>query len=139
MFQLHGQLEKDAALVCDLPLSRILLFNDARFPWLILVPRIEGAIEIYYISRTARATLMEEIALASGVLERVFKPDKINVGALGNIVDQLHVHVLGRFTRDAAWPQPVWGFSGKETYRPDELRGRLKALQDAFEKEQQGQ
>ncbi len=133
MFRLHGQLEKDAASVCDLPLTRILLFNDARFPWLMLVPRIEGAREIYSLSRFARATLMEEIALASGVLERVFKPDKINVGALGNIVEQLHVHVIGRFKHDAAWPGPVWGFPGRQPYLPDALSDRLKTLQDAFE------
>lgn len=136
MFQLHEQLEKDAPAVCDLPLSRLLLFNDARFPWFILVPRIEGAREIYSLSRDARAILMEEIALASVVLERLFKPDKFNVGALGNIVEQLHVHVVGRFKSDAAWPGPVWGFPGMEPYRPDELSVRLTMLKNEFLKDE---
>ncbi|MBI5236322.1 MAG: HIT domain-containing protein [Deltaproteobacteria bacterium] len=135
MFRLHGQLEKDAVPVCDLPLSSVLLFNDARFPWLILVPRIEGARELYSLDGDERVTLMEEIALASGVLQRTFEPYKLNVGALGNIVEQLHVHVIGRFKHDAAWPGPVWGFQGRQPYPPDALSGRLKTLQDAFEKD----
>ncbi|CAK0763623.1 HIT domain-containing protein [Azospirillaceae bacterium] len=109
MFDLHPRLEADTIGVCALSLSVVRLMNNRTWPWLVLVPARAGVVEIYQLSALDRATLMEEIALTSRVLAAEFNPDKINVGALGNLVPQLHVHVLGRFRGDSAWPGPVWG------------------------------
>ena len=129
-FTLHPTLARDTAEVARLPLCRVLLMNDRRFPWLILVPEREGAREIHELSPADRATLIEEIALASEALARAFRPDKLNVGALGNIVPQLHVHVVARAAGDPAWPGPVWGSGAAVPYEEDgiaEIRARLAA------------
>lgn len=104
--------------------------NDRRFPWLILVPERDSVREIHELSPADRAALIEEIALGSGVLERLFHPDKLNVGALGNVVPQLHVHVVARTAGDPAWPGPVWGSGAAVPYGKDEIaevRARLAA------------
>ncbi len=121
-FTLDPRLAADTLEVGDLALSRALLMNDSRYPWLILVPRGENLREIIDLDLAARATLMEEIAAASRFVQSVAGVEKINVGALGNIVGQLHVHVLGRAAGDPAWPGPVWGFGKAERY--DESRAR---------------
>lgn len=129
-FTLHPTLARDTVPVSTLPLCRVLLMKDRRFPWLILVPEREGVREIHELPQADRAQLVEEIARASAALTRLFRPDKVNVGALGNVVPQLHVHVVARFQEDAAWPGPVWGSGPAEAYADDELeeiRGRLKA------------
>jgi diadenosine tetraphosphate (Ap4A) HIT family hydrolase len=119
--------------VARLPLCRVLLMNDRRFPWLILVPERDAAREIHQLSPADRATLIEEIALGSGVLERLFHPDKLNVGALGNVVPQLHVHVIARTTTDSAWPGPVWGSGTAEPYGEHELVELRNRLSVAFQ------
>jgi len=129
-FTLHPTLARDTVEVTRLPLCRALLMNDRRFPWLILVPEREAVREIHELSPADRATLIEEIARASEALERLFHPDKLNVGALGNIVPQLHVHVVARTAGDPAWPGPVWGSGVAEPYEEGELedvRARLAA------------
>lgn len=114
MFSLHPQLERDTFFVSDMDLCRVLLMNNSLFPWLILVPRVDGAREITDLCEARqRHTLMDEIALASQVMKNFFSADKLNVAALGNQVPQLHVHVIARFVSDSAWPQPVWGNGGK--------------------------
>ena len=95
-FTLDPRLYADTALVCDLPLAAVRLMRDARFPWVILVPRITGAIEIVDLAVADRQALMEEVAQASQALRQSAPCDKLNVGALGNIVPQLHVHVVAR-------------------------------------------
>jgi diadenosine tetraphosphate (Ap4A) HIT family hydrolase len=136
VFRLHPVLEKDTIPVTSLPLSRVLLMNDARFPWLILVPQSadmrEGVREIHKLSRADQAQLMTEAMQASEILEKLFVPDKINVGALGNLVPQLHVHVIARFKTDAAWPGPVWGHSQAVSYASDELERIRSSLTNAF-------
>lgn len=134
-FTLHPTLARDTAEVTRLALCRVLLMNDARFPWLILVPERDGAREIHDLPSVDRATLIEEIAQASQILQRLFHPDKLNVGALGNVVPQLHAHVVARTTGDAAWPGPVWGSGVAVQYGAaelEELRGRVAV---AFRKE----
>ncbi|PYQ63018.1 MAG: diadenosine tetraphosphate hydrolase [Acidobacteria bacterium] len=129
-FTLHPTLARDTVEVTRLPLCRVLLMNDRRFPWLILVPERDSVREIHQLSPADRAALIEEIAQASGVLERLFHPDKVNVGALGNIVPQLHVHLVARAVGDPAWPGPVWGSGAAVPYGEDELaevRARLAA------------
>jgi len=128
-FTLHPTLARDTVEVARLPLCRVLLMNDRRYPWLILVPEREGVREIHELPAGDRAVLIEEIARASEALERLVRPDKMNVGALGNVVPQLHVHVVGRFAGDLAWPGPVWGSGPAIPYSADELeerRGRLR-------------
>ena len=129
-FAFHPILARDTVEVARLPLCRVLLMKDRRFPWLLLVPEREGLREIHELSVADRAQLIEEIARAGEVLGRIFTPDKLNVGALGNIVPQLHVHIVARRTGDAAWPGPVWGTGPAEPYPENELeeiRVRLAA------------
>lgn len=106
--------------------------KDRRFPWLILVPEREGAREIYELAAEDRAALIEEVARVSEALARLFRPDKMNVGALGNVVPQLHVHVVARFAADAAWPGPVWGSGPSVPYSEEELKILLVQLNDCF-------
>ena len=121
---LDSRLEADTIPVGDLALSSVLLLDDARFPWLVLVPRRAGIVELTDLSDRDSATLMEEIRLATGVMLDLAKPDKVNVAAIGNVVAQLHVHVVGRFRSDPAWPGPVWGFGARSPY-PDHAASAL--------------
>jgi len=105
---LDPQIERDTTAIGDLALCRVLLMRDANYPWLILVPRRIRASEIVDLDTADRSQLMVEIADASRALKAVTGCDKINVAALGNVVPQLHVHVIGRFRTDPAWPKPVW-------------------------------
>ncbi len=127
-FKLQERLAADATPIADWTLSRVLLMNDARFPWLILVPRRADVTEIFQLNPSDRATLTEEIARASEHLISITGITKINVGALGNLVPQLHVHVVARNPADAAWPGPVWGH-GKavpyDTQSRDALVGKI--------------
>jgi diadenosine tetraphosphate (Ap4A) HIT family hydrolase len=123
---LHPQLESDAGAVGDLPLSRLLLANDANYPWLLLVPRRAGAGEIIDLSEADQIQLAAEIAAVSRVLRAVASCDKLNVAALGNVVAQLHVHVIARRRNDPAWPKPVWGAVPPRDYDPA-ARERLVA------------
>ncbi|CAO3353793.1 Diadenosine tetraphosphate (Ap4A) hydrolase and other HIT family hydrolases [Azospirillum palustre] len=116
----------------DLELCRVLLMNNRLWPWLILVPMRAGAVEIHRLAEEDQATLMREIAQASRAVERLFAPDKMNVGALGNMVPQLHVHVIGRTRGDPAWPGPVWGAGHAEPYEPAEAAALAQRLADAL-------
>ena len=109
VWSLHPQLDKDTTPVGDLPLCRVLAIDDADYPWLVLVPRRAGVIEIADLAAADAARLIEEIALASRVLKAVTACDKLNVAAIGNVVPQLHVHIVARRTADPLWPKPVWG------------------------------
>lgn len=108
-FELDPRLSADAVFVADWNLCRVLLMDDARFPWLVLVPRRTGAVELDDLDTNDHAQLMHEVRHAMQCLRAVAPCDKLNVGALGNIVRQLHVHVVARRNGDAAWPGPVWG------------------------------
>lgn len=132
MFQLHPRLDQDTATVCQLPLSRVLLMNDSRFSWLILVPALPDLRELHDLDVQNRSRLIEEIAQASLVLEDLFAPDKINVGAIGNMVPQLHIHVVARRGDDAAWPAPVWGHGTAEPYGADQRTALCDQLAGAF-------
>ena len=108
-FILHPQLARDTAQVGDLPLARVLLMNDANYPWLILVPRRDGAVELIDLAEEEQRQLTREIAQVSHALKTITACDKLNVAAIGNVVPQLHVHIVARRRGDAAWPKPVWG------------------------------
>lgn len=131
-FALHPKLEEDAIEVGDLSLCRVLLMNDARYPWLILVPRCAQASEIIDLEASDRGRLMEEIAIASEAMRSVFEPEKLNIAALGNVVPQLHVHIVARYASDGAWPAPVWGVGSAEPYKTGQVHATLKSLREAF-------
>lgn len=133
MFELHDRLSGDTALVTDWPLCRILLMDDVTYPWLVLVPRRHGVTEIHELDANDRATLIEELAEASRRLHNHSHADKINVAALGNVVPQLHIHVIARFTTDAAWPKPVWGVVPGQRFGEDARDARLAELRKLFE------
>ncbi|MCP5352605.1 MAG: HIT domain-containing protein [Chromatiales bacterium] len=128
-FALHPRLAADTFAVGDLELCRVLLMNDARYPWLILVPRRDGLREIHELGTADRAMLMDESCRVAEVMQAQFAPDKLNIGVLGNIVPQLHMHHIARFTGDPAWPGPVWGHSPAVAYAD---RNRLIALRAAL-------
>lgn len=115
-FELHPRLAADSFTIGDLPLSRVLLNNDARFPWCILVPRLEGLRDLHDVPASNRTQLFDEIEQLSLALITFTGADKINVAALGNMVPQLHVHVIARREDDAAWPMPVWNAGAGQPY-----------------------
>jgi diadenosine tetraphosphate (Ap4A) HIT family hydrolase len=127
-FRLDDRLAADTVAVADLPLSTMRLMRDARFPWAVLVPRVAGAVEIVDLAPVQRAALMEEVAQVSQALRALGQCDKLNIGALGNIVPQLHVHVIARRRGDAAWPGPVWGSGAAVPYGPGEIERIVNAL-----------
>ena len=131
-FTLDPRLAADTFEIAELAVSRLLLMNDSRYPWLILVPRRPDLREIIDLDAPARALLMEEIAAASQFVRALPDVEKINVGALGNVVSQLHVHVLGRTVGDAAWPGPVWGAGAAVRYTPESAAALIAKARAAF-------
>lgn len=132
IWQLDLRLADDTVPVADLPLCEVRLMDDANHPWLVLVPKVVGAVEILDLTSSQRAMLGAEIALASRALKKLFRPDKLNVAALGNLVPQLHIHVIARFRTDIAWPRPVWGAADARPYAPEDLVERVRALAQAL-------
>lgn len=128
LFDLHPRLGADTFFVADWPLARVLLMNDARFPWLILVPRRPALGDFDEVASDDKAAFQDEIRLASQVLRSVTSAEKLNVAALGNMVPQLHVHVVARFAADAAWPAPVWGVGEAEPYAPDVAKRLVRKI-----------
>ena len=132
IFVLHPRLEADTALIADWPLCRVLLMDDARFPWLILVARRANITEIHNLIQQDRTVLMHEISRASQFLRCWAEVrggcDKMNIAAIGNLVPQLHVHVVARTRTDSAWPYAVWSRGDTVRYSPDELQRRAKEL-----------
>lgn len=131
-FVLDPRLAADTLAVGDLPLSRVLLMDDVRFPWLVLVPRQTGLVEIGDLPRAGRITLLDEIDQASVALRSLHAPDKLNVAALGNVVAQLHVHVIARFRADVAWPRPVWGVGEPQRHAPAAVAARITRLRECL-------
>jgi diadenosine tetraphosphate (Ap4A) HIT family hydrolase len=127
-FALHPSLAADAIEIARWPLSRVMLMNDARFPWLILVPERPSLREIHDLAAIDRAILVEEVARASRLLQDCLKADKINVAALGNQVPQLHVHVIARFVGDPAWPKAIWSQGAPQSMTAAEREARIALL-----------
>jgi diadenosine tetraphosphate (Ap4A) HIT family hydrolase len=132
-FVLHPQIAADTFPVAELALSSARLMRDANYPWLLLVPRITDAIDVVDMRAEDRATLMEEIVTASTALRETVACDKLNVATLGNVVAQMHVHVIARRRNDVSWPKPIWGAVPAKAYSPGEgealaakLAARLK-------------
>jgi diadenosine tetraphosphate (Ap4A) HIT family hydrolase len=127
MFNLHPRLAADTLLLGDFPLSHCLLMNDMHYPWLILVPRQAGIREIFELTTEQQQQLLRESSWVSARLSQYFNATKINVGALGNMVPQLHLHVIARYENDAAWPGPVWGKHPAEPYSTGDNLQRMHA------------
>ena len=132
MFELNPRLEADTDWVLDLQLSRVLLMNYSRYPWLILVPRIPNVREWLDLSSTDQALLLAEQLQVSQCLQTLLSPDKLNIATLGNIVPQLHLHIIARFETDFAWPSPVWGRGDSVRYPPDEKVALLGQYRSAL-------
>jgi diadenosine tetraphosphate (Ap4A) HIT family hydrolase len=127
-WSLHPQLARDTVNIGDLPLSRVLVINDANYPWLLLVPRRTDVSEVIDLDEAGQAQLMTEVAHVARALQAVTRCDKLNIAALGNVVPQLHVHVIARRRGDAAWPRPVWGVVPAAPYDQGELEPFVAAL-----------
>ena len=125
---LNRQLEKDTINIGDLPLSRVLVIKDANYPWLLLVPRRADAVEITDLDEVAQGQLMTEINRVARALNEIAKPDKMNIAALGNVVPQLHIHIIARRKTDAAWPRPVWGVVPALAHDPQEVETFIGAI-----------
>src|SRR6202012_242092 len=127
-WSLHPQLAKDTIDIGDLPLSRVLVIKDANYPWLLLVPRRAGAVEIIDLDEVEQAQLMTEVSRVARALKDITKCDKLNIAALGNAVPQLHVHIIARRTSDPAWPRPVWGVVPPLAHDAGEVQNFISAL-----------
>ncbi|MBI3703847.1 MAG: HIT domain-containing protein [Rhizobiales bacterium] len=132
-WSLHPQLAADTVPVGDLALTRVLLANDANYPWLILVPRRPGLTELIDLAPNEQVQLLGEIDAAARALKIITECEKLNIAALGNVVAQLHVHVVARRHSDAAWPQPVWGAAPPRAYYPTVRDGLIGALRRALQ------
>jgi diadenosine tetraphosphate (Ap4A) HIT family hydrolase len=127
-WSLHPQLQRDTINIGDLPLSRVLIINDANYPWMLLVPRRSSAAEIIDLDEVEQAQLMTEIARVGRALKTVTQCDKLNIAALGNVVPQLHVHIIARHQGDIAWPRPVWGQAPPLAYDNADLEKFVSAV-----------
>lgn len=128
MFELDPRLEADSTWLLDLPLCTLRVAKNSTWPWLLLVPRADGAAEILDLSTSQRAQLWQEIEAVAAVLKTVTSAHKLNIGALGNVVRQLHIHVVARFEGDAAWPAPIWGTGHTASYEADQKAAFEAAL-----------
>ncbi|PQZ88088.1 MULTISPECIES: HIT domain-containing protein [Pseudomonas] len=131
MFALDQRLQQDTLVIGDFPLCRLLLSNDSNYPWFILVPRINAISEVFQLGVADQQTLWQETTALAERLNEGFNADKMNIGALGNVVSQLHVHVIVRKREDAAWPAPVWGKHPAQPYTEEQvavIRAQLRDL-----------
>ena len=116
MFKLHSMLQRDTVLVGEFPLSLLLINQDANYPWAILVPKRSNIEEMYQLNPADRQALLEESCLLASALVKIYKPDKLNIATIGNIVPQLHMHHICRYQTDPCWPAPVWGQMSPSAY-----------------------
>lgn len=131
-YQLHERLAKDTLAVTDLPLCAVRLMDNKKFPWLVLVPRVANVSEWIDLDREQQHQLSDEIAVVSHIVKALTTPDKLNIATLGNMVPQLHVHLIARYKGDAAWPNPVWG-GASEFYKEEEANRFIYDLKSALD------
>jgi diadenosine tetraphosphate (Ap4A) HIT family hydrolase len=132
IFNINQQLLKDCHQVLDLPVSRVLLMNNRNFPWVILVPRIEEAVELIDLDDITYDAVTGEIKQVGKIMQEIFQPYKLNIAALGNMVRQLHIHIIARFENDPAWPNPVWG-SKSEAYFEEESQKLVELVKQKLD------
>jgi diadenosine tetraphosphate (Ap4A) HIT family hydrolase len=131
-FTLDPRLVKDTVPITPLKICQVLLMQDCSYPWLILVPNIPGLRDLDELDTAQRNQVMAEVDLVSKTLKTLFAPDKINVANLGNIVEQLHIHIIARFKTDPAWPAPVWGKHPPVAYEAQALDALVEKLRTAL-------
>lgn len=131
-YELHPQLAADTHPVAAFALCDLRLMDDANYPWLVLVPRLPVAHDLIDLDQAQRHAFSDEIDRASRALRDAFQPFKLNVAALGNLVPQLHVHVIARYAHDPAWPSPVWGRVAARPYTPELLVERICVLRESL-------
>lgn len=131
-FALDTRLQNDTDFVIDLQLCTVRLMNDAQYPWLILVPQVADISELHHLTETQQSLLNQDSNLTSVVLTEVFNPETLNVAALGNIVRQLHIHHVARYSDDPAWPSPIWGKQPVIQYDSKVKLKLINTLQEAF-------
>lgn len=131
-FELDRRLAKDTLRITDLPLCEVRLMDNKRFPWVVLVPRLDDVSEWIDLDREQQHQLSDEIAVVSHILKAIATPDKLNIATLGNQVPQLHVHVIARYKTDKAWPNPVWGAEA-EYYTEEESSRFIYELRTALD------
>lgn len=129
-FQIDPRLLSSSVFICQWELSNVYLKNESAFPWFVLIPRVKDVREIYQLSQTQQQALMEEISRMSAVLAEEYNPDKMNVGSLGNIVPQLHIHIVGRYQSDPCWPDSIW----QPAYQPTPYSdSEIESIQRRFQ------
>lgn len=131
-FQLDPRLEFDASFILDLDLCQIRLSHNAAFPWIVLIPKRSKVSEMIDLSTQDQQLLMHEIILASKVMQQLFQPTKLNVANLGNVVPQLHIHIIARYDSDKAWPGPIWNAGISENYEAKAKAERIEQIRTAF-------
>lgn len=137
MIKLHPQLEKDCTVLGEFTLCSLLLVNDANYPWFILLPNRENITEIHQLSASDQQQLLSESMFFCHCLEDIYQPDKLNIAALGNVVPQLHIHHIARFTTDACWPAPVWGATAAVPLSAEKTKTIVNQLVTWFKKNQE--
>jgi len=131
-FVINKQLEADTHLVCELESCSLRLLNDARWPWLVLVPRIADVEEWHDLSKGQRIMIDDEVARTSLALKTLTGCEKINIATIGNMVRQMHIHVIARNDGDANWPGPVWGYGTREPYEVDSAKAFIESFKSEF-------
>ena len=129
MFELDEKLQADTFFIKDLKMSRLLLMNDANYPWLILVPRKINLVEITDLTFDEQIIVLQEVNLIAKILKKSFNTDKLNIANLGNVVKQLHIHIIGRFKNDISFPKPVWGQVTIKPYEEKVAQDLIKKIQ----------
>lgn len=130
IFQLHPRLEQDCIAIGRFELCRLLMMNDSQYPWFILVPERADLQEIYQLSKVERELLAEESSYLAENLAVLYKADKMNIAAIGNMVPQLHIHHIVRYRTDKAWPAPVWGKFAAEPYTEQQIADNLARIKN---------
>lgn len=131
-FQLHPRLKEDCLVVGQLALSQLLMMNDSQYPWFILAPRRPGVTEIYQLEKNDRQQLLNESCVLAEKLQEIYRPDKLNIAAIGNLVPQLHVHHVVRYRTDIAWPAPIWGKFPAQPFTQKLADSRIAGLREAL-------
>lgn len=129
-FQLHPRLQEDSLLVGNFSLCQVLLMNDSQYPWYILVPRRSDMSEIYQLTPADRQLLLAESCLLAVTMHEIYRPDKLNIAAIGNLVPQLHIHHVARYKTDVTWPSPVWGKLPTQPYPLKQAENRINQIRE---------
>jgi diadenosine tetraphosphate (Ap4A) HIT family hydrolase len=132
-FQLHNRLQQDCIVVGRFELCRLLMMNDSQYPWFILVPQKAGITELYQLTLSERLLLIEESSFLAENLAELYKADKMNIAAIGNLVPQLHIHHVVRYQADKAWPAPVWGKFDAIPYTEQQIIENIKLVKERLD------